>query len=561
MSDDLSPAAIRTLVSGHRNPDIDSLAAATALAELRRRQGNPAISAICPGILPDRAAYLFQRFHLTAPVVRNDVYVRVGDVMVPSPVIRSGTTLFDAVAELRNTELDRLPVIARDCRFLGMLSGSALLSHLLSIGSDDGSGLTGRRVVTSLAMIRQVLEGEFLTSCEPERVQEFEVYVAAMSPESFEEHLPHNNHELAVIVGDRPEIHLRALHRRIRLLIVTGRRPVDSLIQREAEAAGVSILCTALDSATVIRRLKFSVPVEYSDFAGEELTLSPSDRLRDVRGRLVNSPDVIPVVDGAGILVGVVLKAALHALPPFRLILVDHNEIEQSPAGAEEIPVVEVVDHHRIGMNPTTTPIKFTGDVVGSTCTLVAAMYRSSGESLNPEMAGLLLGGIVSDTLMLKSPTTAALDIRMCEWLEKIAGIKGEELMAELMRVDSPLTSKSAAEVINGDRKNYTDGGWRFGLAQVEESNLELLHNRHDELAAEIRETVKRDGLDFFGLMVTDAVRANSELLAFGKPEILRLLPYARIGDGPVAMPGGLRRKKQLLPQMLALTSALQHQE
>ena len=177
-------------------------------------------------------------------------------------------------------------------------------------------------------------------------------------------------------------------------------------------------------------------------------------------------------------------------------------------------------------------------------------MYRSSGESLGADMAGLLLGGIVSDTLLLKSPTTADLDRRMCEWLEKVSGVTGAELMEELMRIDSPLASKSASEVIGQDRKDYTEGRFHFALAQVEESNLELLHQRKEELRTEMNRVMEREKLDFFGLLVTDAVRESSELLMTGSPELLRNLPYARLGDGLWSLPGVLSRKKQLLPQV-----------
>ncbi len=550
----------RVLVSGHRNPDIDSLAAATALAELRRRQGYSNIAALCPGVLPERAAALFRRFHLKPPVGCNDVYTRIRDVMAPVPAVRAGTTLLDAVGMLRESGRPRLPVADGEGRFLGMLSSLALLSELLGVGSDSGNSLTGRRIRTSLRLIQRVLEAEELTGFDQDSPQEFEVYVAAMSLDSFEEHLPQgNNRELAVIVGDRPEIHLRALNRRLRLLIVTGNRPVEPLILESAARDGVSILQTKLDSASVIRRLKFSVPVEFSRVPVPELVLAPEDRLRDVKSRILNQPeDVVPVVDASGVFRGAVFKSVCSSPPPFRMILVDHNELDQSLPGVEEIPVIEVVDHHRIGMMPTAVPIRFTGDVVGSTCTLVASMYRSSGESLGADMAGLLLGGIVSDTLLLKSPTTADLDRRMCEWLEKVSGVTGAELMEELMRIDSPLASKSASEVIGQDRKDYTEGRFHFALAQVEESNLELLHQRKEELRTEMNRVMEREKLDFFGLLVTDAVRESSELLMTGSPELLRNLPYARLGDGLWSLPGVLSRKKQLLPQVIAVIAALE---
>ena len=550
----------RIFVCGHRNPDIDSIAAAVALADLRRRQGMKSVTAICPGILPDRAAYLFKRFHLTPPPSRNDVYVRVRDIQESVPVIRSGCTLYDAVGTLRDSGLARLPVIDGEGKFLGMLSGMALLTNLLSIGNDAAStSLTGRRIKSSISLISQVLDAEPLNVRDGDLAQTFEVYVAAMSPDVFDEHLPDNNHELAMIVGDRPDIQLKSIARKMRLMIVTGNRPVDPWVLQGAKTQGVSILQTKLDSATVIRRLKFSVPVEFTDFPQESLLLTSKDRMAEVKVRILNAAeDVVPVVDN-GLLSGVVLKRAFHAPSPFQMILVDHNELDQSIAGAGESPVVEVVDHHRIGMNPTATPIKFTGDVVGSTCTLVAMMYRASGESLTPDMAGLLLGGLISDTLQLKSPTTAHLDIKMCEWLEKVSGVSSADLMSELLMIESALVSKSADDVIFGDRKDYVDGRFRFALAQVEETNLELLQRRHDELIAAMDKQVKIDQLSMFALLVTDAVRGNSELLVYGDSELISNLPYDRIGDGLYALPGVLSRKKQLLPQILAITATLQN--
>ena len=558
----MSSESIRRIyVTGHRNPDIDSLAAAYALAELRRRQGIGPITAICPGMLPERAAWLFRRFRLRPPSVRNDGYLRIRDIVETVPVIAAGTTLLDAVKLLRESGLQRLPVVDSGHRLLGMLSPVALLAQLLNLGSADESDLAGRRIHSSIRLITGVLEAENLSGIDSAATQDFNVYVAAMSLERFEEHIPRDHDHLAIIVGDRPEIHLRALHRELRLLIVTGNRPVDPLILKEAPTHRVSILQTGLDSATVIRRLKFSTPVEFTKFPQGELTLSPDDRLRDQKSRiLASAADIVPVLDAAGSFAGVVLKKQLSEPPPYRMILVDHNEPEQSLPGIEEIPIIEVVDHHRIGMMPTVTPIRFTADVVGSSCTLIAMMYRSSGESLTPELAGILLGGIVSDTLLLKSPTTAPLDRRMCEWLEKLSGVSGEELMTELMQIDSPLAVKPAAEVVGGDCKTYADGEIRFALSQVEETNLELLHRRRDELAAEIRRRIKEEKLDFFGLLVTDAVRETSELLAIGNDDIIRNLPYEPVGPELFSLPGVLSRKKQLLPQILAITSTLRQE-
>ena len=511
-------------------------------------------------MLPERAAWLFKRFGVKPPDSRNDIHVRLSDMADDRvPVIEADTTLLDAVTVLKDSAMPRLPVVEKDKTFLGMLSPLTLLSKLLNVGCDSENSLTGRRVHSSIRLIRQVLNAETLTCFEDEAIQDFCVYVAAMSQDNFEKHLPQTHHELAVIAGDRPEIHIRALARPIRLLIVTGNCPVEKLIVDEAEKRRVTILRTPYDSASVIRRIKFSMPVRFADFAEDSFLLSTHDLLRDVRSDVLSAPeDVYPVIGDDAKLAGVVTKRQFNAPPPFRMILVDHNETAQGIPGLEEIPVIEVVDHHRIGMMPTAQPIKFTGDIVGSTCTLVAMMYRASGESLTPECAGILLGGVVSDTLNLRSPTTAPLDHRMCEWLEKISGVKGADLMADLMKLDSPLISKSAEEVINGDRKNYEDNHFRFAVAQVEENNLELLHQRLPELERAVSEAVRQDSLDFFALLVTDPVRGNSELLMEGLPAVLKRMPYSRTPDGIFLLPGVLSRKKQLLPQLLSITSGSQ---
>ncbi|MBQ7207773.1 MAG: putative manganese-dependent inorganic diphosphatase [Lentisphaeria bacterium] len=546
----------KIFVTGHRNPDVDSLASAVALAELRRRQGMKNVSAVSPGVPPERAKWLFRRFNQPLPATRNDLHLRVCDIMESEiAVVPAGTPLYLAVKMLQKSGSPRLPVV-REGRYLGMLSPMALLARWLS--ADAGGSLTGRRVHSSVRLIARVIDAKMPRCPAPDELVDFSVYVAAMGVDSFEEHLPQGGKEnLIVIVGDRPEIHLRALQCGVKMLIVTGDRPVEKLILDEAERRHVVILRTACDSATVIRRLKLCTPAELSGVADTELFLSSRDRIRDVKQRILSSPeDAVPVVDGDAF-AGVVMKKSVTAEPPFSVILVDHNEPEQSIPGVSELPVIEVVDHHRMGMMPTREPIKFTGDAVGSTCTLVAAMYRSSGESLTPELAGLLEGGIVTDTLNLRSPTSSPLDRRMMEWLEKISGVRGGDLMEALSGIDSPLAVSPAEEVISSDRKDYAEKNLKFAVSQVEESKLSLLDRRRDELVSAMNGKIEKEKLDFFCLMVTDAVRGNSKLLFCGDGRVSALLPYDADASGVFFMPGVVSRKKQLLPQLTAIVSTV----
>lgn len=549
-------------ISGHRNPDVDSIASAYVLAALRRNHfPNTRVIPICPGILPERAAFLFKRFDLEAPEVRHDVFLRMRDLLRPAPAIEAGTTLFDAVNRLRESAMLRLPVVNADGKYLGMLSSVALLSQLLHIGDNESEGFTGRRIYSSISLICRVLEAKVLSIHNAETEQDFDVYVAAMSPENFVHHVPvEQSEKLAIIVGDRPRIHERAIEHGIRLLILTGPGEIDPATLERARNAGVSVIHTDLDSAGVTRRLKFSIPVEHAAIASDDtLVLSPDDRLRDFRKKMLRAPtELFPVVDTAGTLLGVIYKKQLSEVSPHCMILVDHNEPTQYLPGVEELPVIEVVDHHRISMFCSENPIRFTGDTVGSTCTLVAKMFRSENAELSPQLAGLLLGGLISDTLLLKSPTTSPIDREICTWLETLCGIDARTLMREMMQIESALTTKSANDVISGDRKDYHDGRYKFALAQVEETDLNLLHNRKHELTAQMKFRLEVENLSFFGLLVTDATHETSELLIVGDGDVIRALPHEKLEENIFSLPGVLSRKKQLLPQILSICAALQ---
>jgi len=424
---------MKTFVCGHRNPDVDSVMSATALADLRRRTGTGEVEAICAGRLPDRAKWVFDRFKLKPIHVRRDVYVRVRDLMDASvPMVDAELPLVEALKTLERSGESSLPVRDAAGLFVGMLSPAKLLS--LFIAKAD----------------------------------------------------------LSIPVGSAP------LHR-----------------------------CTQV--------------------------LNETDRVHDVRKAAIrNSHNHFPVIDEGGRLLGTVLKRAFAEEPPYRMILVDHNETDQGIPGLEELPVVEVVDHHRIAFAATREPIKYTADVVGSTCTLVARMYRGAGERPTREIAGVLLAGIAADTLLFQSPTATETDRQMSAWLEKLCGESAKDLMEGMMSVSSPLMSMTAEAAIASDAKTYSEGGRKFVVAQLEESNLALFHRRANELSEAMEKAVRDDGLDFIALMVTDPVRGNSELLYRGAEAVRRALPYRRGERGLLLMPGVLSRKKQLLPEIIA---------
>ncbi len=541
-------------MTGHKNPDTDSIAAAAAVAELKRLQGETNVTAIAPGLPMERTEFIFNKFGVPLPSLKTDVYPRIQHVMNETPdYIRQGQSLITAIGLLQEKREHRLPVVDGDMKYLGMLSLFQLLEDLLLIsGSDSGSSLTGRSVCSSISLIKKVLNGNCLSIHDRDKVQEFEVFVAAMNIESFKEHIPRENPEtLAIVVGDRAEVHLMAINSGVRLMIVTGSRRIDDVVVSAARDRGVSIIKTPYDSATVIRRLKFSSPVESMNLQDTD-TFTAQDRICDIRRKVLSDrEDVFPVVDDDGILTGTFSKADIDNRTPVKLILVDHNEFDQGVNGIDEVPVVEIIDHHRFGMPSTPTPIKITCDVVGSTCTLVSEMFLNSDINLSKEIAGILMGGIITDTLMLKSPTSTIRDKHALDELARITGVDPEQFTEEIFQVGSLINKLEPQAVLTADKKNFTVGNFTISIAQVEEVSFVEFQKKQEALLEAAEKLCKKEKLDFFGLLVTNVVRENSVLLVTGSKEIISALPYSKLENNLYDLPGILSRKKQLLPQIL----------
>jgi manganese-dependent inorganic pyrophosphatase len=287
-----------------------------------------------------------------------------------------------------------------------------------------------------------------------------------------------------------------------------------------------------------------------------------SGRIRDSLNRILRDEgDDFLVVDEDGIYVGVCRQRDVLNPPRLKLILVDHNEPRQALGALEEAELLEILDHHRLGNPSTHIPIRFSVDVVGSTSTLVSERIESAGLSAPPNLAGLLLAGLLSDTLILNSPTTTERDRKAAERLARwafvkngpLAGMQIQSFGQQVLQAGSGLSSRDPEQIVNTDMKLYEAGGLRFAIAQVEVTDLLQLHEHLDNLNKALRQLRERKGLDFAMLMVTDVVLGSSRLLMENPPGELNDLPYPQQPDGTRLADGVVSRKKQLLPVVLGL--------
>ena len=285
-----------------------------------------------------------------------------------------------------------------------------------------------------------------------------------------------------------------------------------------------------------------------------------SSRIRDVLPRILHEErSEFWVVDDDGHYQGICRQRDALNPPRYRLILVDHNEIGQALGALDDADLIEVLDHHRLGNAPTRTPIRFTIDVVGSTCTLVSERINEAGLSAPPALAALLLAGIVSDTLILTSPTTTNRDREAIERLLRWAKIgdsplAGETLQSfgeQVLQAGAGLASRTPDEIVGADFKQYEAAGLKFGVSQVEVTNRSQLAEYMTALDAALVKLRDSTGLDFAMLMVTDVVRRGSRLLLTNDVPALEGLPYPRREDGTLNADGVVSRKMQLLPTIL----------
>lgn len=348
------------------------------------------------------------------------------------------------------------------------------------------------------------------------------------------------------------------------------RHPVP-VVDAEAKPLGLlsgealfASLAAALSSTSVLELAHSLDQKVESVLDGPSITLRANERIRDVLGQVLRATqDEFLVVDEQNTYSGLVRKSSLLAPPRRKLVIVDHNEQQQAVPGLEDADLLEVLDHHRLGNMSTAMPIRFRVEPVGSCSTLVAETAFEHEQAFPPAMAGLLLCGILSDTLVLRSPTTTKRDERAAVRLVQIAGLADENsaqealeaLGRELLSAGAGLGERSAEDVINADLKFYDTNGLAAGIAQVEVTSFGELTPRLPDLARALAHLAETNKLALAMLLVTDVVRGNSRLVVAGQARLAAALPYPRLDDGTLDARGVVSRKKQLLPAVLAALS------
>ena len=548
----LQSKTMSLLVFGHRNPDTDAICSAIAYADFLRQTTRPDAVAACCGAPNRRTEFALRKAGLQPPRIIMDVRPELEDICRRDVIVAKQCDVFyDVYQRMHEHGLRAIPILDDEEKLVGVVTLLDLLELVFQGGVNP---LHAREVRTNLSKVVTVLGGRFQHAIDPDQTDDLILTVGAMSAGGFTERMEQfPAQRLLVVSGDRPTIQLPALEMGVRGLVVTGGYELSSGLVDLARSRGVNVINSPYDTATTTMLIKSARLID-TVIERDILKLSAKMPVATARQQIFRSLQTIfPVLDGER-LIGVLSKSDLVTPPKPELVLVDHNEISQAVQGAEESDIIEVLDHHRLGGSlRSSRPIRLCMEPVGSTCTLVARLFRQAQIDPTPGIALCMASGMISDTLCLRSPTTTDVDRETLAWLQQYCEVELQAYANEFFQVGSALKSGTAEKVVREDCKEFTEAGRCFSISQIEEIGFSLFWQRKDELANALNGLAREQGYEFSALLVTDIASNGSLLLMSSEPEGWDEINYPQLEDKLYKLDDVVSRKKQLLPLIINL--------
>ncbi len=540
-----NPLVSEIYVTGHRNPDTDSIASAIGYAELRGRlDPRNHYVPVRLGECNDQTRWVLAQSEAPEPRFLPHVLLRACDVMQTEfPVTGCEEPIRVAGLAMARAGLDLAPIVDGDGTLKGVLSERALARRYIR---ETRQTSTLEETPTQVAALVEVLEGELV--CGEDRLLSGRVWAHSMdvrTPSGI-------SAGDVVVVGNRPDAQRLAIELGAAAVVISNGAAPAQETTALAREHGTAILVSPLDTYVSARMITLAAPCS-AFMEKDPLTVSPEYLLADVSEQIkeIHYGAAI-VVDPQGRPVGLITRSDLVAPTRRRVILVDHAEEAQSVAGVAEAEIVEILDHHHIGSIETRVPVTATFDPVGSTATLVVERFRQNGLEPSRPTAMMLLGAVLSDTVILNSPTTTERDGAVVDYLERVLAVDGEGLGREMFEATSDVSQVPAEEIVTRDAKQYQlRGGQTISIAQIEVVGEGLL-DRRDELREAIAVQRRRGDLHLYALMVTDVLAKGTQLLVDGDVAAVARAFGQEPEDSIIELPGVMSRKKQVAPTLLA---------
>ncbi len=531
-------------VTGHRNPDADSIAAAIGYAELQGRlDTNNAYVPVRLGECNAQTRWLLDRSGAAQPQFLPHVMVRACDVMRSDfPIAGVGAPIREAGLAMARAGLELVPVVDDDGALAGVITERALARRYIRETRETS---TLQDAPTRVHAIVEVLGGELLLG--EDKPLSGRVWVQAM--DTSRTGISGGD---VVVVGNRSDAQRMAIERGAQLLVLSNSStPTDEILELAREH-GTSVIVSPLDSYVSGRMITLAAPCE-ALMERDPLTATTEFLVEEISEQIKESHyGAAVVIDPQRRPIGLVTRSDLFSPPRRRVLLVDHAEQAQSVPGVDQAEIVEILDHHHIGSIETRIPVTATFDPVGSTATLVIERFRRSGMEPSRPTATMLLGAVMSDTIILNSATTTERDRRVIEYLERVLAIDAAEFGREMFEATADVSEVSAEEIISRDAKQYhASSGHQICIAQIEVVGKSLL-DRSDELVAAMRKARESRELQLYALMVTDVLSKGTDLLVAGDVTTVARAFGVPAEDSRIELPGVMSRKKEVAPRLLA---------
>lgn len=537
----------KVYVIGHKNPDTDSICSAIAYADLRQKVTGQVHEAKRAGHVNDETAYVLERFGVEAPKLLTDVRLQVRDLDIHEmPGLKPNASIRDTWERMRQEQAKTLPIV-KDDELVGVVSTGDIAKSYMDVY--DSEILSKAR--TQYRNIIKTLDGTMITGNEHGYFMRGKVAIGASSPNLMEEFIEKDD---LVILGDREEAQACAVNIDASCMVICKNAVVSQELIQKAKEQSIVIIQTPYDTFTTARLINQSIPVKFYMTSGPLTMFRMNDYVDDIKDIMAKKRfRDFPILDRHGRFKGFISRRRFLGASKKKVILVDHNERSQAVDGIEEAEIIEIIDHHRLGDIETVSPITFRNQPVGCTATIINQMYEENEIEVPREIAGLLCGAIISDTLLFRSPTCTPLDEKTAKKLAKIADIDLEQMAQEMFNAGSNLKGKSAEDICFQDFKQFTVNDTIFGVGQITSMSKEELAAIRDMMTEHLPKVLEAHNLNMIYFMLTDILAESTELLCVGTGARGIALSAFDLPDNAksLMLKGVVSRKKQLIPVLV----------
>lgn len=535
-------------VVGHRNPDTDSVCSALAYANFKNKAtGTNDFYPYRAGQLNEETQFVLEKCGLSAPPLLKDLRAQVSDLRIrETESVKSAISIKKAWNMMKEAGVVTLPVV-KNKKLEGIITITDIATSYMDVYDNHILAFSE----TTYKQIAETLDGRIVCGNDQNTVVRGKVITAVATPEIMEENIEAGD---IVILGNRYEAQLCAIEMGAGCIVVCEKAPVSMTISKLAQDNGCTIISSPHDAFTVSRLIYQSIPIGYVMKKEALISFKLDDYVDDIRKVMTEKRHRdFPVLDRHGNYVGMISRRSLLGAPKKKVILVDHNEEKQAVAGIQTAEITEIIDHHRLGVIETMSPVMFMNQPVGCTATIIYGMYKSANIEIDETTAKLMCAAIISDTLLFNSPTCTDEDREAAGQLAKIAKTDIKEYAHEMFFAGSNISEKSARELFTGDYKKFSIGDITFGIGQVSCMDSDELAQVKKKVFAYMKEQQKTLGVGMLFFMLTDIMQPCTELLCVGDgaeqlvEDALGVAPK----DGAAMLPGVVSRKKQIVPRLM----------